>query len=402
MGEMHNIEQLIKRFWEDDLSENEKVLLQQWITSSQENQQLYERLTNSVFVGKELKKLYAFSEEQAWTKVQNRIGSATQSSGHVVSNNTFVAKTSRLRQYWLAAAVLTGLIFFSAAFSILNRPAPSSKTVAHSKTQDVPAPLISKAVIRLDDGRTIVLDTLGVGEVVTVGNMQVTRNSSGELVYTGSEALEVYNTVINPRGSRVVSLVLHDGTKVWLNSESSLRYPIAFVGSQRKVEVEGEAYFEVAKDASRKFIVEGNGVQTEVLGTHFNVNTYKDESQTRITLLEGRVAVRKGTSKGMLSPGQQAAFGNQSDEMLIHEVDTDKVMGWHSGVFHFEDENLATIMRELTRWYDIDVRYKGDIPSETYGGIISRNESLFTVLKTLRTAGVKFTREGNLIVIEYP
>jgi ferric-dicitrate binding protein FerR (iron transport regulator) len=196
----------------------------------------------------------------------------------------------------------------------------------------------------------------------------------------------------------VISLTLNDGTIVWLNSESSLRYPVAFVGNQRRVEITGEAYFEVAKDETKKFIVESNGVSTEVLGTHFNVNTYQSEHDVKITLLEGAIKVRKGLITGILKPGQQAEVTD--DIRVTSNVDMDAVMSWKNGFFHFANTSIPELMKQISRWYDIDIVYNSVITQRQFGGEISREASLSEVLKILNKSKVKCRLEDNKLIIE--
>jgi ferric-dicitrate binding protein FerR (iron transport regulator) len=226
----------------------------------------------------------------------------------------------------------------------------------------------------------------------------VVKTGGGQIIYNGTATEAIYNTLVNPRGSKVVSLTLSDGTKAWLNSESSLRYPIAFVGSERNVEITGEAYFEVAKDPTRKFVVAGNGVKTEVLGTHFNVNTYTDENAVKITLLEGAVKISKAGSAEMLKPGQQAQV--TAIIKVVDGIDTDAVMAWKNGFFHFGNTSIQELMKQLARWYDIDIVYKGEIPQRAFGGEISREANLSQVLKILNESKVRCRLEGTRLIIE--
>jgi ferric-dicitrate binding protein FerR (iron transport regulator) len=177
-----------------------------------------------------------------------------------------------------------------------------------------------------------------------------------------------------------------------------LRYPVAFVGHQRLVEITGEAYFEVAKDERKKFIVESNGVITEVLGTHFNVNTYENDRNVKITLLEGAVKVRKGLITDILKPGQQAEV--TAEIKVTSNVDMDAVMSWKNGFFHFANTSIPELMKQIARWYDIEIVYKSGLPQRQFGGEISREASLSEVLKILNKSKVKCWHEGNKLIIE--
>lgn len=397
MKDNKDIQGLIESYLDGSLSEAEKKTLNDWIAQSDDNRLLFERLTSPQYLTDELQKLYSYSEENGWQRVQAHLQKGKIST--VTANDNIPGISTFNWRPWLAAACLAGIIFFGITIFSKTRRSESPPVTAVKK--DVTAPIVTKAVIQLSNGQTVPLDSINQGMIAQQGNMLVIKNSNGEIIYTGNTDEEIYNTVINPRGSRVVSISLQDGTKVWLNSESSLRYPVAFIGKERKVEIiEGEAYFEVAKDVSRKFIVTGHEVTTEVLGTHFNINTYNDESETRVTLLEGKVKVVKGSSSGTLKPGQQAAFANDNQRLSIVDIDVDKVMAWQTGVFNFEDDDLPAIMRQLSRWYNVEVKFTGNIPSDTYGGVISRDVSLFTVLKILKIGGVKYSLVGKMIIVD--
>jgi len=217
-----------------------------------------------------------------------------------------------------------------------------------------------------------------------------------------------YNTLTNPRGSKIVSINLSDGTKIWLNSESTLRYPVVFNGNERRVELTGEAYFEVAPSfirsgKKRPFYVTANDVTVEVLGTHFNVNNYPDEETIKVTLLEGRVRVGRGQRAAgkdnsvILKPGEQTSVYQTSQPSQPIPVQIEEVMAWKNGAFYFNGENLQAIMKQLTRYYDVDVEYEGDIPDKHFGGMINRNKNLGEVLNVLELSGVHFQVEGKKI-----
>lgn len=193
--------------------------------------------------------------------------------------------------------------------------------------------------------------------------------------------------------------MLADGSHVWLNTGSSVTYPVAFGKNERKVFVTGEAYFEVAHDASRPFIVKKADMEITVLGTHFNVNAYDDENSIRVTLLEGAVKVKKGHASEMLSPGQQAEVVN-TGIAVANTVNTEAVMAWKNGYFHFGNTGIAELMKQLARWYDIDIVYKGEVPQRAFGGEISRNANLSQILNILNESNVKCRLEGKKLIID--
>jgi len=245
------------------------------------------------------------------------------------------------------------------------------------------------AILTLANGKTIVLDTAGNGRLVSGDNAEITK-SDGSVAITASatessQPLE-YNLLATPR-ARQQQLVLSDGTRLWLNAESSIKFPSVFARHQREVEVTGEVYFEVAKDPSRPFVVKVNDASVEVLGTHFNVMAYKNEPALETTLLEGSVRFRKGEKIAVLKPGQQSRLLSNEEIKLVPDADVDAVVAWKNGVQVFDGADLRTIMRQVERWYDVDVEFKGIVPSRTFSGDIPRTANLSEVLQLLEAVG---------------
>jgi transmembrane sensor len=306
------------------------------------------------------------------------------------------------RKWWNYAAAAIPLFFLAGYFLLNNtkkQPLTAQQPVAQQPVKkDIPAGR-QGAILTLSNGHQIILDSAGNGEVTRDAGVRVIRKG-GELSYGGNTDEMLYNRIVTPRG-RKWQLTLGDGTKVWLNAASSIRYPISFVGKERIVEVSGETYFEVAPDKNRPFKINiaGKG-KIEVLGTHFDVNAYDDEDAIRTTLLEGRVKVIRGGSSRLLSAGQQAILGNGTDDIkVIDDANIDEVMAWRNGRFIFSDMDLKTIMRQLTRWYDVDVVYEGTVPEIRVGGIIHNDVYLSTVMEFLGENGVHYKIEGKKITI---
>jgi ferric-dicitrate binding protein FerR (iron transport regulator) len=264
------------------------------------------------------------------------------------------------------------------------------------------APGGNKAKLLLADGSAIDLNEAGNGRISKQGNAQITKQSGG-LVYDLSKisktAPVIFNTLITPKGGQY-QLTLSDGTKVWLNAASSLRFPTAFTGNGRKVILSGEAYFEVAKNNAMPFEVQVNGMTVKVLGTHFDVMAYGDENKVVTTLLEGAVKISKGNASAVLQPGQQATLNN-SGNIAVDAADMEKAVAWKNGLFEFNDDNIEMIMRQLARWYDMEVKYEGDMQDKDFTGSIPRGSNLSEVLNMLALTGIlQFRIEGKYITVQ--
>lgn len=303
----------------------------------------------------------------------------------------------RLRPVLAAAAVLTAI-----ALSIyLMRPSatpPSVAAVEEAPLQVVPGG--NKAVLYLAGGKAITLDTVDNGAIASQGAVKVIKLDSGQLAYQGAGAQgEVaYNTLATPRGGQF-RIILPDGSSVWLNAASSLRFPTTFTGRERVVELSGEAYFEIAKNARMPFRVKVKNMTVQVLGTHFNVMAYDDESSILTTLLEGAVDVKQGSHTLKMQPGQQVSAHPAGNMRIQDGVDVDEVVAWKNGYFHFNRESLQGVMRQIGRWYDAEVLYEGDIPDREFGGKIARSSSVKDVLKILELSNVRYRIEGKKIIV---
>jgi transmembrane sensor len=300
----------------------------------------------------------------------------------------------------IAAAASILLFLTAGAYFILHKKAPDQQL---AQIHDI-APGTNKAILTLANGKKIVLNHSQNGLLAQQGASAVNA-ANGEVVYhptvnetSGAEL--TYNSITIPRGAEYEVVVLPDGSKVWINSASSLRYPTAFTGSDRKVQLTGEAYFEVAHNAAKPFKVTSNGQTVEVLGTHFNINAYDDEPAIKTTLLEGRVKVTASTSKEVrfLQPGQQSALNAGS--FMVSPVETEEAVAWKNGQFMFENDNIQYVMRAISRWYDVDVEYSGAIPEDSFGGGVSRFKNVSEVLNILQLTGkVHFKVEGRKITV---
>lgn len=303
------------------------------------------------------------------------------------------------KRWWPAAAAAAVLIFIASYYWMGNQMS------ANEEIEELPAPYVikpggNKAVLTLADGSHIELDSSREGTLTTQGSALVVNNSSSILTYganKNSTGEQVYNTLSTPRGGQYC-LVLSDGTKVWLNANSSIRFPATFNGDTRSVSIKGEAYFEVAKNKAKPFLVTAKEATIAVLGTHFNIMAYEDESMMTTTLLEGAVKVSKGDRFKILKPGVQAQI-LEDGIMKTEVVDVDEEMAWKNGWFNFNSWDIQRIMRQISRWYDIDVVYEGKMPTGHYSGIVSRENNISQVLQIMKAGGVDFKIEGRRIIV---
>ena len=301
---------------------------------------------------------------------------------------------------WAAAAVI--FLLASASIWLLQNRTPKSEvakiTTQQKRFKNDVAPGQDGAILTLSNGKTIVLDNAHNGSLAQQGATEVIK-MNGQIVYEnqGKTSEVVYNTMTTPKG-RQYSLVLADGSKVWLNASSSITFPTVFAGKERKVSITGEAYFEVAHNDQKPFIVQQGEMSVQVLGTHFNVNSYEDESSISVTLLEGSVKVTKGNATSLIKSGQQAKL-QKGDIKLVNNVDIDEIMAWKNGLFHFEGTDIGSLMRQLSRWYDLEVVYDKTV-NDLFYAEIPRNTKLSDVLKALELTGrVHFSIEGNKVVV---
>lgn len=308
------------------------------------------------------------------------------------------------RLTWIRAAAAVLLILLgSGIWYWLNR---NSNDVKPAIVENIDiAPGGNKAVLTLAGGQTIVLDNAANGTISQQGNATVSKQG-GRLIYdvTGPQnGAAGYNTLSVPRGGQY-QLTLPDGTQVWLNAISSIRYPVTFAGNERRVYITGEAYFEVKPASQQPFIVEvrtssGTAEEVQVLGTHFNINAYEDEPHIATTLIQGKISVAQSGTPVILAPGQQARV-SQHKLQIISKADIDQTMAWKNGLFRFDGVDLKTVMRQLARWYDLEIIYEPGAPvNELFNGEMQRNLNLSQVINGLDGMGVHIRKEGRQLII---
>lgn len=317
----------------------------------------------------------------------------------------------RWRQVAAAASIL--LVLGVAAYWVVRTRETNPATITASTIKDI-SPGGNKAILILADNSTIVLDSAANGKLAQQGQATITKSNDGQLSYTlptsregrGEAQKPLFNTLRTPRGGQY-QLVLPDGSKVWLNAASAITYPTSFTGKERRISIDGEAYLEVVHNAKMPFIVElstGNpGLkpersQVEVLGTHFNVHAYSDEAAEKITLIEGKVKVSRQQS-AILKPGEQAVLAANSPITINHTPNIEEVLAWKNGLFNFNNADIESIMKQVERWYDVDVVYEGAKPEGHFRGKVPRNVMASEMLKIIEASGIHFRIENKKIII---
>lgn len=386
----YNPEELIQKYISGNCTAEEKALVESWHL-------------------KELSESTHFPAEEQINTVHQRMQLAL--AQHIQASR----RKPVTRRLWFrvaAAAVLAGIV--CTGVYLYHRSSPVADNVSALAAQQAITPGHDGATLTLADGSKIVLDSLGNGLITTQNGTKVAMNN-GQLTYQAAQAnaaTVTYNTISTAPG-RQFKVTLPDGSEVWLNAASSLRYPTAFTGNERSVEITGEAYFEVAPSGSPgkggkkiPFIVNilpafagSMGRRVEVLGTHFNINAYEDEEAVRTTLLEGSVKVAAAEQSVKLKPGQQASISNQSPKIQVQTADIEAVVAWKNGVFNFQDATLGQVMRQLARWYDIEIVYEKGIPDIAFEGEMNRQNALADVLHSLERLGVHFKLEERRLTV---
>lgn len=309
-----------------------------------------------------------------------------------------------LNQWRFAAAAI--IIAMIGTFSYLWFQQSKTQQLTATITKSKPAlktdalPGSKGAILTLSNGQQIILDSAGNGKLTSQGSTVIV-NKNGQIIYNvkGSGSNEVlYNTMTTPRG-RQYQLLLSDGTKVWLNSESSIRYPAAFAGDIRDVTVTGEAYLEVAKNPKIPFVVKVDNMEVKVMGTHFNINAYHDEETIKTTLLEGSVKVSNAENTAVLAPGEQSKVSKTGSIQLIKNADLEAAVAWKNGVFLFDKADIQSVMRQIGRWYDLEIAYEGEIPKDRFGGKLPMNAKVSQVLGALEQTQVHFKIEGKKVIV---
>lgn len=400
MKESGDIDELIVKYLKGTLSVADSRILEDWIGKSEHNRKLFDQLTDNKWISGELRKVYEPDVEESWAKIV-----AYNQNESLVTKEISPAPLRRIwRTYAIAASVILAIITGGYTFFYLSDKTQVKVQEESNAFKNIQAPEKSRATITLSNGNVIYLDSMINGTLAEQTGAEVVKQAESELVYKADSDTSqlVFNSLFNPRGSRIIKVTLSDGTRVWLNNETTLRYPVNFTGNDRRVEIIGEAYFEVAKMAAKPFIVVSGTMNIEVLGTHFNINAYTDEDFIRTTLLEGKIKVSDRSHSLEILPGQQVNYAaNSSDRFRIdRDVDLESVIAWKQGMFQFDQAELPVIMRQISRWYDMDIVYDGIPANETFGGGIGKQVPLSNVLQMLEGYGIEFSLQNGKIVVK--
>ena len=396
------LEILLRKYVEDQINVSELSELKHLITNEANDAVLNEILEN-LYMDQSLAVQNDFDKQTVFNTI----------SSQIFSNPNFEIDSKKYKKHilfrWISAAAAILILVFLGNYFIFQEPSNTKKVAPLSNLfTDIKAPVSNRATITMADGVIMYLDSVTNGLLATEGNVRLVKLANGKIRYelldSSLKSFETaYNTVTNPRGSRAINISLSDGTKVWLNAGSSITYPVLFTGETRKVTLKGEGYFEVTqvvntKGMLQKFTVSAHKTETEVLGTSFNIKAYEDEADVKVTLLEGKVDVLSGINKLRLVPGQQATVQNTSIT-LDRNVNMDEVMAWKSGSFYFDKADIGTVVRQLARWYDLDIEFREKIPNRVFEGEIQRDLTLSQALRILENNKVNFKIEGRKIII---
>lgn len=339
-----------------------------------------------------------FEEFLNLSKVHERIISGIDSESQERSSKIFYKQIF----YSLSAAAAVLIIISLGIMFYTQRYSQKEILVTNKKFVHDVVPGGNKAFLTLANGTKLSLTDAIDGELAQQAGISIVKTEDGQLVYNVSNTSKqgndtpLFNTIETPRGGQY-QINLPDGSRIWLNAASSLRYPVVFSDNERKVELKGEAYFEIAKNMASPFRVVSNNQIVEVLGTHFNINSYPEEGSVKTTLLEGSVKIQSGNKSAILRPGQQSQVGNS---IIVTQADIYETVAWKNGKTQFSNADIKTIMRMLSRWYDVEVQYQSEMIETGFGGSVSRSKNISEILKLLELTGdVHFKIEGRRVTV---
>jgi transmembrane sensor len=395
---------ILKAISEEELSSAEAVIFEEWLTD-EENRRWFEKWSNKDYMLERLMEAHRVNVE----------GDKVYFEQKMANGKRIIIKKRQWKYFRDVATSAAAVLVLAAATFYLYKASkkddnvlPKDKAATVVSLHDI-APGQTTALLTLANGSKLVLDSTAIGQLAQQGGT-VVLNGKGTLRYQQKDSSNevLYNT-LSTANAETYAMVLADGSKAWLNTGASIRYPVTFTGNERKVEVTGEVYFEVAPDKSKPFIVhvkgqKDNDMDVQVLGTHFNINAYNDETIIRTTLIEGSVKIIRANTETLLAPGQQAQVGNGVTK-VVPDANIDAVTAWKNGRFYFDKNDITVVMRQLAKWYNVEVVYEGAKPTKKFIGEMERNLMLSQVLRGLEyTTGVHFRidAEERKLIVEAP
>jgi hypothetical protein len=384
---------LFEQYLHDSLPPGDLLELQEAI-QDKHYQALFDDLLKNAF------KEPAFAEvdDEARQSILNTISSRIKQED-TKSRNT--DKRGLVPYRWLSGIAALLFLTLGAGWFFLRSNDKGQKENIYSHNIK---PGVNQATLILASGKKLILTDSLQGQLASEAGVKISKTRHGQIVYTAAsdnnsaEHALRYNTLTTKR-SEQFQVILPDGSHVWLDAASSLKYPVAFTGNERKVELRGQGYFEVSHNAAKPFIVKTAETEVQVLGTHFNVSAYDDDQDTKTTLLEGAVRIKSKQATAILKPGEQAVLNDKGELTVNKDIDTEMEIAWKNGLFDFKKADIEQIMIKASRWYDIKVKYEGKIPRTKLTGRMSRNVDISELLGILQYEGIKFRIEGKTIIV---
>ena len=394
-----NIVPLIIKFLKGELDAEEQRQLDEWMMAKGDRREMLLRLQDPVHVHKMLDLLKEVDVEKNWGKFWPTI------AGEEAPLPLAIKPVRQLYRWALTAVAACLILMIPLTYFWRSRPTPA-RSIEKGLLPLAIGPGRNTAILTLDSGRKIYLDSIGDGSVAQHGDWAIVKQGGMLLYKKSSDAAAttagplIYNTLTTPRSGQF-ELRLPDGSRVWLNNSSSLRFPISFTGNIRPVYLTGEAYFDIAKDDLHPFQVTTGDLTVKVLGTGFNLMAYPDEEAVKTTLVEGKIRVEQKDRHVVLRPGEQVAATPAGDWKIIPSVNTEEITDWKNGLFHFDNSDLHAVMRQLARWYDVQVEFRDEFPNRHIQGAMHRDLSLNQVLELLTDKDIHFTVKDRTVIVSH-